>query len=361
MRGVLIGTVAVVALLGAAIAAPPFYSDKLDLLTYIDDAGKSQPVKTPGDWQKRRAHVLANMQEVMGPLPAASGKVPADLKVEEETPLGNCVRKKITFAVEKDDRLSAYLFVPKGLKGKVPAMLCLHPTNPKLGKGVVAGLGDKANRGYALELGERGYVALAPDYINSGDYKIDPYQRGYASATMKGIWNHMRCVDLLQAMPEVDGERIGVIGHSLGGHNSLFVAAFDPRLKVAVSSCGFNYFPKYMKGNLKGWSHAGYMPRIISVYGADPKKMPFDFPEILGVIAPRAIFVCAPVKDDNFEVTGVEDCLRSAKPVFALLGAEDRLAATYPAAAHDFPPESRQQAYEFIEWVLREAPAGKAP
>ena len=51
------------------------------------------------------------------------------------------------------------------------------------------------------------------------------------SATMKGIVNHRRAVDLLASLPEVDPRRIGVIGHSLGGHNSLFVAAFDPRIK----------------------------------------------------------------------------------------------------------------------------------
>ena len=83
---------------------------------------------------------------------------------------------------------------------------------------------------------------------------------------MKGIWNHMRAVDLLQSLPEVDGTRIGCIGHSLGGHNSLFVAAFDPRLKVIVTSCGFNSFAKYRKGDLTGWSHKGYMPRIASEF-----------------------------------------------------------------------------------------------
>jgi dienelactone hydrolase len=237
------------------------------------------------------------------------------------------------------------------LKGKVPAMLCLHQTTG-IGKGEPAGVGGKKNLQYALELAERGYVTLAPDYPNFGDYKLDVYARGYDSATMKGIWNHMRGVDLLQALPEVDGERIGVIGHSLGGHNSMFVAAFDPRLKVVVPSCGFNSFAKYEKGNLKGWSHKGYMPRIASHYGADAKKMPFDFTEILGAIAPRAVFICAPLKDDNFEVSGVRDCVTAALPVYELLGAKERLVAAYPDAGHDFPPETREQAYQFVDRVL---------
>ena len=48
----------------------------------------------------------------------------------------------------------------------------------------------------------------------------------------------------------VDPERIGVIGHSLGGHNSLFVATFDERLKAVVTSSGFNSFAKYYGGDL---------------------------------------------------------------------------------------------------------------
>jgi len=345
---------AVLGLVGPSSAEPPkppFYANKLDLLVYADGAGKLQPVKTAADWQKRRDHILANMQLVMGPLPEAARKVPAEMTVLEESDQGKFIRKKITFAVEKDDRLTAYLLVPKGLKGRAPAVLCLHQTTA-IGKGEPAGVGGLKNLHYARELAERGYVALAPDYPNFGDYKIDVYARGYDSATMKGIWNHMRAVDLLQSLPEVDGERLGVIGHSLGGHNSLFVAAFDPRLKVVVTSCGFNSFAKYYGGNLKGWSHKGYMPRIAAVYDADPKKLPFDFSEILGVLAPRAVFINAPLKDGNFEVSGVKDCVGAAQPVYELLKAKDQLQAVYPDAGHDFPPEVRDQAYQFIDRAL---------
>jgi dienelactone hydrolase len=169
---------------------------------------------------------------------------------------------------------------------------------------------------------------------------------------MKGIWNHMRAVDLLQSLDEVDGERIGVIGHSLGGHNSLFVAVFDPRLKVVVTSCGFNAFPKYYKGDLTGWSHKGYMPRIASDYGKDPKKMPFDFPEVLAALAPRTVFINAPLKDANFEVSGVKDCVEAALPVYELLGAKEKLSAVHPDCEHAFPPEVRKAAYEFVDKAL---------
>ena len=83
-----------------------------------------------------------------------------------------------------------------------------------------------------------------------GGNQVNPYELGYVSGTMKGIWDHMRAVDVLQSMPEVDGSRIGVMGNSLGGHNSLFVAVFDPRIKAIVCSSGFDSF---LKQYCAGW------------------------------------------------------------------------------------------------------------
>jgi dienelactone hydrolase len=232
-------------------------------------------------------------------------------------------------------------------------MLCLHQTTA-IGKDEPVGLGGKVNLRYAQELAERGYVTLAPDYPNFGEYHVDAYALGYASATMKGIWNHRRAVDVLVSRPEVDEQRIGVIGHSLGGHNTLFVAAFDSRLKSVVTSCGFNSLFKYKGGDLMGWSHRGYMPRIAEVYGNDPKRMPFDFTEVLAAIAPRPVFINAPMNDDNFEVSGVKDCVRAAAPVYRLFGAETNLVAVHPSCGHDFPPEVRTAAYEWLARVMKQ-------
>lgn len=334
-----------------SLAAPPFYADKLNLMVYADAQGQTHPVATVADWQRRRADILANMQLVMGPMPDDSKRVRLDMQVLEETEGLRSRRLKITYAPEAGDKCFAYLFLPKR-EGRLPAMLCLHQTTG-IGKSEPAGLGGLPNLHYARELAERGYVALAPDYPNFGDYQFDPYAHGYVSATMKGIWNHRRALDLLQSLPEVNGERIGCIGHSLGGHNTLFLAAFDERVKVAVTSCGFNSYAKYMGGDLTGWSHKGYMPRITDLYERDPAKMPFDFTEILGAIAPRAVFVNAPRGDGNFEVSGVEDCLKAAAPVYALTHASDALKAAHPDCGHDFPPAVREQAYAFIDKVLK--------
>lgn len=327
------------------------HPDKSKLLVCLAKNGRERAIRSVRTWGKRRERILADMQLVMGPLPDASRKVPLDMAVLEEAELAKVIRKKITYAAEKDDRVPAYLLVPKDLKGKAPAMLCLHQTTG-VGKGEPAGLGGDPNLHCALELAERGYVTLAPDYPNFGDYKLDAYARGYASATMKGIWNHMRAVDLLESLPQVDPGRIGSIGHSMGGHNSIYVALFEPRIKVIISSCGFNAFGRYYGGDLTGWSHKGYMPRIAEVYGKDPRQMPFDFPELIAALAPRPFFTNSPVDDINFEVSGVRECIAAAKGVYELLGAADRLVAVYPVAGHDFPPQTRMPAYDWLGRML---------
>ncbi len=356
MRPRLVPALASVLVLGlsplSTAQAPPTYNDHANLLLVKDGAGESVPVKSPADWSVRRAHILANLEAVMGPLPGGERRVPLDVKITETVETPKYTRYKLTYASEPNDRVPAWLTIPKGLTGKAPAMVCLHQTT-KIGKDEPMGLGGLPNLHYAQELAERGYVTISPDYPNFGDYKISPYELGYASASMKGIWNHMRAVDLLQSRPEVDPEKIGVIGHSLGGHNSIFLGLFDPRVKVIVSSCGFNAYTKYYNGNIAGWSHKGYMPRLQSKYGLDLKSVPFDFPELIGSLAPRAFFTNSPLQDANFEVEGVRECIKAAEPIYSLLGVPENLKAAYPKAEHDFPKAERDAAYTFIDTSLK--------
>jgi len=184
--------------------AAPHYADHSRLMVYLDRDGHEHPVNTPEDWAVRRAHVLAGMQQAMGPLPDRTNLPPLDVRVTERVEEDRFVRLSLSFVAEPGDRVPAYLYLPKGLAPgeRVAAMLALHPTST-LGKGVVAGLGPRPNRAYALELARRGYVVLAPDYPSFGDYPYDFAKDKYVSGTMKGIFNHMRCVDLLQARAEV--------------------------------------------------------------------------------------------------------------------------------------------------------------
>ena len=335
----------------------PDYPDHTRLLVVRDAAGAERPVENVADWAMRRGHILGHLQEVMGPFPGPERRADLDWKIRSSHQEKGYVRHKIDFQSEPGDRVPAWLLDPRRAAGtaavvKRPAMLCLHQT-VAIGKDEPAGLGENPDLDYARELTERGYVTLAPDYPNFGEYQIDVYAMGYASASMKAIWNNTRAVELLGSLPEVDPERIGVIGHSLGGHNSIFTALFEPRIKAVVSSSGFNAFPYYYKGNIAGWSHKGYMPRLRDRYHLDLKQVPFDFPELIAALAPRPFFTNSPLHDANFEVEGVRVCLDAARPVYRLFGAEDALQAVHPDAAHSFPPDARKAAYEFLDQRLK--------
>ena len=317
--------------------------------------------------QRARLRILNNMEKVMGKLPKRSNPLSFNILISDSTKEENFTRYTLTFTVAEKERLPVYLYIPKqaGIPKKLPAMLVLHGTNP-LGKGVVDGQGDKPNRAHARELAERGYVVIAPDYPSFGDLKDYDFEKDrYKSATMQAIFNHMRCIDLLQSRADVDPDRIGVIGHSLGGHNSMFVAAFDERIKVTVSSCGWTQFENYnigeegskrYGGRLGPWAQTRYMPLIRSKYDLDERKIPFNFSDIISAIAPRAFFSVSPLNDGNFDVEGVRKGVSIAERTYTELGANDMLQVRYPQAEHDFPVLSRIEAYAFIDRILNFKP-----
>ena len=119
--------------------------DRLNLLQFRDAKGQVRPVKTANDWQNRRSAIVKGMESVMGSLPGKERRVKLAVKVEEEADAGKYIRQLITYQSEPGSRTPAYLCVPKsvfaGKDGKAPAVLCLHPTDNKVGHKVVLGLG----------------------------------------------------------------------------------------------------------------------------------------------------------------------------------------------------------------------------
>ena len=287
----------------------------------------------------------------MGPLPGRNDLGPFEFTKRSLFDGQGFQRWNISIASGEGDRIPAHLYLPHGIEAdeRRPAMLALHPTSP-IGKDVVAGLGPRPNRNYAEELAQRGYVVLAPDYPSFGEYSDYNFERDrHASGTMKGIFNHMRCVDYLQSRPDVDPEKLGVIGHSLGGHNAMFVGVFDQRLKVIVSSCGWTPFHDYYEGKIAGWTSSRYMPRLKTEYDLDPDLVPFDFYEVVAALAPRAFFSNSPLHDENFAVNGIKKAIPEARKIYNLLRSDEHLQIRYPDAGHDFPPAVRFETYRFID------------
>lgn len=337
------------------------------LLTYKDLAGINKKVNTFAEWKQKRGQILERMQMVMGKLPDRSGLPPFDMKVSDRLQRENYTRLTISFTVAENESLSAYLYIPfqQGNPKKLPAILVLHGTGDQ-GKQLVDGMSTIPNRAHARELAQRGYVVIAPDYPSFGDMKDYNFDNDrYESGTMKGIFDHMRCIDLLQSRVDVDPERIGVLGHSLGGHNAMFVGAFDQRIKVVVSSCGWTLFDYYnigtelskeYGGRLGPWAQKRYMPLLRDKFKLDGSRVPFDFDEVIAAIAPRPFFSNSPLSDSNFDVNGVKKGIAEVTKVYRFLKAEVNLQVRYPEAKHDFPPKVRLEAYQFIDKVLKHTP-----
>ncbi len=336
----------------------PRATDHRRVMYFVDENGREQPVKSIADWEQRRRDIIIGIEATMGALPdrSALGPVRYEAVPGSRTDEGTFTREKIRIDAGDGDFVAAWLMVPTGIDGRMSAVLALHQTNGALGKDEVAGLGGSANLHYGLELVKRGYVVLAPDYPTLGEYQYDFETDRFVSGSMKGIWNYMRCVDLLRERSDVDPERIGTIGHSLGGHNAIFLAVFDPRVKAIVTSCGWTPFHDYYGGDLTGWTGERYVSRIRDAYGQDPDRVPWDYYEMIAALAPRGFFTSSPLHDANFDVRGVQKAMPVIQQVYDLYGAPDHVQARYPDCEHDFPTAVREEAYRFLDTVLQRAP-----
>jgi len=344
-------------------------ANRSNLLQFRTPSGSVKEITTPEEWNGRRQQILVGMQRVMGKYPITNDRSNPSIRIVKEADAGTYIRRLITYRSEVDLNMSdensqtpAYLCIPKDVlagKRKAAAVLCLHPTDNTVGHKVVVGLGGRAGRQYAAELAERGYVTISPSYPHLASYYPNLGKLGYVSGTMKAIQDNSRAIDLLETLDYVDTSRgVAAIGHSLGGHNAIYTAVFDQRISVIASSCGFDSYLDYYGGAErvwffgKGWCQIRYMPRL-SDYRGRLEEIPYDFHELLGALAPRPVFVNAPLHDSNFVAASVDRCADAARPVYKLLGDEKNLVIRHPDSNHNFPDEMRAEAYELIDSVLR--------
>lgn len=341
-------------------AAPPRL-DRTNLLVYRDAKGHVRPVISKADWQKRRANILRGMQEIMGPLPDKTRRKPPEVLIEEETDCGSYVRRFITYESEPGSRVPAYLLIPKpALNGRkeFPAVLALHSTDMQFGHRVLVEQVNKYHRAYANELAQRGFVVLAPAYPVMANYQPDLKALGYESGTMKAIWDNLRGLDLLDSLRFVKRGNYGALGHSLGGHNAIYTAVFDERIKVIVSSCGFDSFLAYYDGNPanwqpeRGWCQTRYMLKLAQ-YRGRLQEIPFDFHELIGALAPRPVYINAPLGDSNFKAGSVDEIVKAASAVYRLYDAPENLRVEHPDCGHDFPETQREQAFQMLKEKLQ--------
>jgi len=261
----------------------------------------------------------------------------------------------VSYIVERGERVHAYLFLPEA-PGPHATVLCVHQHHREfhLGKSEPAGLAGNPEQFYALELVRRGYVTLAPDAIGFEERRhptlqgVD-YERFEATRRLtegsclqtKMLWDLMRGLDYLVARREVDARRIGCLGHSLGGQETLFLSALDRRVAVGVSSCGFSSYRAIFDAAINH-NFAAYVPGLL-YHG--------DLDRVLALVAPRPFLALAGSDDPIFPLSGVRATVRRARAGCALT--RNRLRLEVFSGGHAFSHPMREAAYAWLDRWLR--------
>ncbi|MFT5470018.1 MAG: putative dienelactone hydrolase [Verrucomicrobiales bacterium] len=327
-----------------------------ELMVYYDKEDLIQPITEPEHFRIKRQQIVNAMSEAMGDLPERPKRERLEdfqIHVENSQIRGRYTKKTISFEAAPNETVHAFLYEPLDLQAdeKRPGIVGMHPTGGA-GKGCFESW-PLCN--FPIELAMMGYVVIIPDYPGFGDLRSYDFDTDrYESGTIKGVFSHMVCVDFLQAHPNVDPEKIGTIGHSLGGHNAMFLAAFDERVKIAVSSCGWTPFEYYetVEGRLKTWALPNYMPLLDSKFGSDHRQFPFDFHEVAAAIAPRVFFSSSPTGDGVFPGWGPKAAAPYIRKFYQAQNAELAFQFHQPLAQHRFPWDTRHEAYRAINDTL---------
>lgn len=318
---------------------------------------KSEPVMEANN-------VRPDILTLLGPFPK---RVPLRPTVGPTVDEGAYDRARVTYTVEPGERVPAWLLTPHGAvpPGGWPALLAVHQHAGQydLGKAEPAGLTGDPMYAYGRELCQRGYVVLCPDLLcfeerrpthathaarrkleGAAYERFEFTQRLLTGSCLQTKYLHdLTCaVDLLASLPSVNRERLGVIGHSLGGLQALWLAWYDVRIAVTVSSCGFGLLRTLVRDGINH-GFATYVPGLLTVC---------DLDLLAAAVAPRAFLLTAGERDPLFPIDGVRAVVAAAQRQYAAAGVPERFEAILFAAAHSFPDEVKAHAYAFVDrWL----------
>ena len=311
------------------------------------------PVKDAADWPSRRKEILYRWSELFGPWPPLIAR--PRIERIETTRRENFTLHRINVEVAPEQTLAGYLLVPEG-PGPFPAVVVPY-YEPETSVGLKGELRD-----FALQLTRRGFVSLA---IGSPGGDARKPEIGTARCQPLSFLGYIaaNCCNALAALPEVDAQRIGIVGHSYGGKWALFGSCLYEKFACAVWSDpgvvfdearpSVNYWEPWYLGFDPGRARA---PGLITTEsprtGAYAKlvEQGRDLHELHALMAPRPFLVSGGSED--FPARWV--ALNHAVTVNRLLGFHDRVAMTN-RAAHPPTAESNEQIYLFFEHFLQPA------
>jgi len=204
-----------------------------------------------------------------------------------------------------------------------------------------------------------GYAVYAFDQIGFGTrveegrlfYERFPHWSKMGRMVADVRWS----VDALSKLKFIQSEKIFVAGYSLGGTVGLYSAALDKRIAGVISVCGFTPMrfnaPGKTAEGIYEYSHLhGLLPRL-GFFVGEEDRIPYDFHEILGCIAPRPLFIVAPTWDQYASLKDVKKCIGEVQHVYSLFGKNQNLESFMPDDYNHFTPEMKHQ---IVIWLQKQ-------
>lgn len=249
----------------------------------------------------------------------------------------------VTYEVEPGDRVPAILLVPDAASAGTPAAAVAvwhqHAGQWHLGKSEPAGLAGDPRYHIGPRLARQGYAVLCPDALAFEDRRHphlegDAYERfeflryvvAGKSLAWKNILDMRRAVDFLVNRPEIDSERIGCFGHSMGATHTWLVGPWEPRLKCLVGNC---CLPTYAAIERMGLIHCfpNFIPGL-GQYG--------DTSDIAALIAPRPLLLNFGEKDEGSPIEEVRQAIGRIEQAYRQAGATENFShAIESGVGHD--------------------------
>ena len=322
----------------------------------FDDGTK---VKTPADWQQRREEILQTWRSYLGNWPPLIDKPKIEYLAKERRE--NFTQHQVRVEIApKGQMVDGYLLVPDGAKTS-PAVLVVY-YDAKTGVGL-----GKELRDFGYQLAKRGFVALSigtPEFASlKAPYK-PLYDWGPDETPLQPLsalaYVAANCHTALAGLPQVDPERIAVMGHSYGGKWAMFASCLYEKFACGVwSDPGIVFDEK--RPNVNYWEpwYLGYDPARQRERGVPsatkPRTGPYeqlffkghDLHELHVLMALRPFLVSGGSEDQPERWKALNHSIEVNK----LLGCTNRVAMTN-RKGHSPTPVSNEQIYVFLEHFL---------
>ncbi|MBC7852158.1 MAG: acetylxylan esterase [Pirellulaceae bacterium] len=312
-----------------------------DLLT--DGSGKK--IDSLDGWKSRREELRKWWLEFLGPMPAERKAAPKLEVLKEDRPEG-IIRQLVQYEVEPGVLTQGYLLKPAKQEGKSPGVAAFHSTvNESIRQ--PAGVEGVPEKAFGLRFARQGRVVFCPrNYLWPDNTHIvakeeaEKFQKRMpkSKGMAKMLHDALVAVDILSSLPEVDKERIGAVGHSLGAKETLYLAAFDERVKVTISSEGG------IGTKFSNWDALWYLGDSIKGSG-----FAHEHHELLALAAPRPFLL---IGGDSADGDRGWPFIEQALQVYQLYGHQSRVGQYNHKQGHAVPPEAEQRIEEWFAAYL---------